>query len=473
MILEKINLTTENQSVSLYKQVADMILREISAGTLKSGEMLPSSRIMAQKLGVSRKTVVTALDTLLFSGRLVAKDRVGIFVADEKTVSHSGQQNTSDDDKTLIEMRPKIVVNDGFPDTSLIPFREFSRAYRQTFNRLAQRQRLGYDSPMGYERLRMWLCGAFRHRIGLDLKPENVCIVRGSQMGLYLVANAILRPGDHVAIEHPGYHNAYRVFQQAGLVVHPIPVDREGLDVDALLDLCREVDMKAVYVTPRHQYPTTVTLSLRRRQVLRRLSEERGLLIVEDDFGSQFNYTTKQVLPLAAMLPKQNYVYIGTMSKVFAPGLRLGYVCSSEENARLIADYRSMIDIQGDAIAERAFFEICQDGELMRHIRRTTKVYKERLMHVSRLVRSRLGDNVAYRQPHGGLAIWLEFAPERIDRKALVRLFCERAIDIPLHDLCNGRLGIRIGYATMTDAELDAVISCVMAAIVERVKDRK
>lgn len=457
------SLNIDNQDVPLYQKVVDMVLKEISSGTLKPGAMLPSSREMSEQLGISRKTVVKALEILLFKGKLVSKDRVGVFVAHKETKKkkETGAETASKKpQEATATASQRITVNDGFPDTTMIPYREFTRTYRQIFNRLAQWQRLGYNDPMGYPKFRGVITDVLANLRGLSVDINEVCVVRGSQMALYLVAHSVLSAGDNIAMEMPGYSNAYKAFEAAGLNVHGIPVDKDGIDVDSLEKLCSKVSLNALYVTPRHQYPTTVTLSMTRRQKLRDLSLKYGFFVIEDDFGSDYNFSSRHLLPLSAMLPKSHYIYISTFSKVFAPSIRIGFVASAHDIMKRIADYRSLIDIQGDIIMERALYDLYENGDIVRHIRRSCKVYKERMKEATNEIHRILGNRVHYKKPHGGLAIWIGI-PTSLTVKQLEEHFANNGISISVHQLTDGTIGVRIGYAAMKREELVAVLECI------------
>lgn len=467
--LNKERLNTDTESTTLYQKVQKLVLEDISSGILKPGTMLPSSRELAVQLDVSRKTIVRALEELVSKGVLESKDRVGIFVprsgAQQKRAAQGAEPVAT---RSRVQPAAELVINDGFPDTSLFPFREFSRTYRQIFNHMAQWKMLGYNDPMGYLRFRQVIAEVLGREAGLTVEDDELCAVRGSQMALFLVANAVLSPGEHVAIETPGYPNAYKAFERAGATVHRIPVDADGIDTESLETLCNEVDLTMVYVTPRHQYPTTVTLSKARRQKLHDLSLAHGFIVVEDDFGMAYNFSASYIPSLSARLPKTHYIYIGTLSKIFAPGMRLGFVASSREIIRQIAEFRTLIDIQGDTITERAIFELADSGQLRRHIRRSQKVYKERLADVSREIRRVLGDRVSYRQPHGGLAVWIRLGGGLIEAAALKAYLSAGGITAPVFECADGTVGIRVGYASLSLDDLRRLLHRLNGYLVKR-----
>lgn len=449
-ILSKERLSADNQDIPLYQKVQEIILEEIRSGTLKPGTLIPSTRELAELLGVSRKTTVKAIENLIMKGHLESRDRVGTYVRKKIPEKGNGISGMAFGERRNTEAHPySLVINDGFPDTRLVPFREFSRAHRQIFNRMAQWLMLGYNAPVGYGRLRSIVAEILGRLAGLSVNDDEVCVVRGSQMALFLVANAVLSPGDNVAIETPGYENAYKAFQSAGLIVHGIPVDDEGIDVDRLETLCEETEIHAVYVTPRYQYPTTATLSMARRQKLRDLSLRYRFIVIEDDFGMAYNFNDRHVPPMSVMLPKSHYIYIGTFSKIFAPGIRLGYLASSPDIVKQIASYRTLVDIQGDVITERTICELFDSGHLQKHIRHSIKIYKERLCEASAAIQDILGDSVIYRQPRGGLALWICLRGESVSEQALRKYLHDHDMDAPVFTLATGQVGIRIGYASL------------------------
>jgi GntR family transcriptional regulator/MocR family aminotransferase len=236
---------------------------------------------------------------------------------------------------------------------------------------------------------------------------DAIVITRGSQMGLALSARALFRPGDLVAVEALGYPPAWEALRSAGARLVPVPVDDGGVDVDALERLCEKKPLRGVYLTPHHQYPTMVTLSAGRRLGLLELARAKRLVVLEDDYDHEFHYEGQPVLPLAARDEHGVVVYIGTLSKVLAPGLRLGYVVGAPALVERIVALRYYLDRQGDLASERAVAELIEDGELARHLRRTRRVYLERRNHCVSELRRRFGDHLQFQVPKGGMSLWL------------------------------------------------------------------
>jgi GntR family transcriptional regulator/MocR family aminotransferase len=203
--------------------------------------------------------------------------------------------------------------------------------------------------------------------------------------------------------------------------VIPIPVDEDGLEVDALATLARRRRVRAVYVTPHHQYPTTVTLKAARRLALLQLARERRIAVLEDDYDHEFHYDGRPVLPLASGDDAGAVIYIGTLSKVLAPGLRIGYVVAPRPVIARIAAHRSLLDIQGDLPTEAAVTALLEEGEVERHIARARRIYAARRDILAASLRSAFGDRVVFRLPPGGMALWVRFRRSGLDMERWAR----------------------------------------------------
>jgi GntR family transcriptional regulator/MocR family aminotransferase len=257
--------------------------------------------------------------------------------------------------------------------------------------------------------------------------PADVLVTRGSQMALTLVARALLRRGDTIAVERLGYRPAWEAFRAAGAAVVPVPVDRDGLDVTALGRLADRTTLRAVYVTPHHQYPTTVTLKAARRLALLALARARRIAVIEDDYDHEFHYDGRPVLPLASADRDGVVVYIGTLSKILAPGLRIGYVAAPAAVLRNVAAIRSLLDIQGDLATEAAVAALIEDGELQRHVARVRRIYARRREILAESLRRTFGGGVEFTLAPGGMALWVHVRL-RVDVEAWARRSLERGV---------------------------------------------
>ncbi|MCF0203603.1 MAG: PLP-dependent aminotransferase family protein [Bacteroidaceae bacterium] len=444
-----IQIDTADRSVPLYMQVANTIQAIIDRGGLRPGDALPGSREMAEHLDVSRKTVVSAISYLLRKGSIVNKPRIGMFVAEPPVIPDSSAEPAP---------RTLLTIDDGLPDTTIVPFAELSRAYRQLFNRAARWQMLGYTQPYGHQRFREAVAKMLNLSRSLTVSPDNICITRGSQMALYLISHALLQPGDTIIMENPGYPRAYDTFLQAGLKIIPVDVDEHGIIVDDIEQIMRHTCINAIYLTPRHQFPTTVTLSARRRQQLVRLVRMYQFYVVEDDYGCEFHFSGPLLSPLYTQLPPDYAIYIGSFSKLLAPAIRIGMMAASEAAIRKVGELRSLIDMQGDNSMEQAILDLIEQGALRRHLKESTKLYVRKKNHLCKLLAT-LGDKVRFCNPTGGLAVWVTLPQLRITAGDLTARLAKNYVAAPVFTLPTGEVGIRIGYASLSYTDIEKLVS--------------
>jgi GntR family transcriptional regulator / MocR family aminotransferase len=407
-------------SAPLTLQVAEIIVDAIRGNALRAGDRLPGQRKLAGQLGVSRTTVVRAYEELESQGWTEARESSGTFVA-SKLPDEIGPvpQGAMPRDPAFDVVRAggtalsrgapqaAIVANlaGGMPDLRTIPLDDLARAWRRAVRREG-RALLGYGPPEGHPALREALAAFLRQTRGLRCGAQEVLVARGAQMCAYLAIRALIRPGDVVAVEAYGYEAVWAVLRMCGAHIVPIPVDADGLDVEMLERLCLERRVRAVYVTPHHQFPTMAVLSAARRIRLLNLARRHRFAILEDDYDHEFHYEGRPVLPLAADDTAGAVVYIGSMSKVLAPGLRTGYVVAPRSLIDTLVELRTIVDRQGDLPMEAALAELLSDGTVERHVRRARRIYRGRRELFVELLREHLPDDLAFEMPAGGLSLW-------------------------------------------------------------------
>jgi GntR family transcriptional regulator / MocR family aminotransferase len=427
-----------DEALPPFLQIARSLAAEIRRGRLRPGDLLPGSRRLAQTLGVHRNTVLAALSELIAEGWIETVAGRGTYVArdiiDPARRALASTRAPSRAPFVLPEppdayrppslLRGTLNMSSGAPDLRLVPARSIGRAYRRI---LATRGRevLGYGDPEGHPALREALASMLSSTRALSVRAGDVLVARGSQMALTLTARSLLRPGDTVAIEGLGYRPAWEAFRAAGANLVPVAVDADGIDVDALKRI--PGPLRAVYVTPHHQYPTTVTLKAARRLALLAFARSRRIAIIEDDYDHEFHYDGRPVLPLASADQEGLVVYVGTLSKILAPGLRIGYVVASAPVLRNIAAVRSLTDIQGDLATEAAIAALIEDGELQRHVARVRRVYLARREILASSLKRAFGDGVDFHVPPGGMALWVRLRMS-VDVEAWARRGVEHGV---------------------------------------------
>jgi GntR family transcriptional regulator/MocR family aminotransferase len=407
-----------------FLQIARAIAARVRAGALPGGAPLPSSRTLARDLGVHRNTVLAAYDELRAEGWIDASPARGTFVSRELPAREprtapappaglAGRAGFALPPAPGLAPRPQrgpgaILLLGGVPDVRLVPAAALARAYRRALRRC---DTLDYGDARGHPRLRAALAARLAETRGMAAPPDGIVVTRGAQMAIALVGRALLAPGDAVAVEALGYAPAWSALRLAGLRLVPVPVDAKGLDVAALAARVGRERIRAVYLTPHHQYPTTVALAPARRLALLDLARRERLLVVEDDYDHEFHYEGRPLLPLASADTPGSVVYVGTLSKVLAPGLRLGFVAAPLDAAERIAAHRAVLDRQGDLAVEAAVADLLEEGEVQRHVWRTRRIYAERREALDEALRAELGGALSFALPPGGMAFWCRTAP--------------------------------------------------------------
>lgn len=401
----------------LYVQIVDAIARDIRRGRLIPGQELPGSRSLAESLGVHRNTVLAAYAELQAEGWLQTDRARATRVCEQLPELAAPAPPRARRSSTLGFALPQLaaltpatpgeglLLSDGTPDLELTPRAALARAYRRAL-RGRDAELLGYGEVRGHVRLRRALASMLRATRALEVSETDVLVTRGSQMALTLLGRALCAPGDVVAVEALGYRPAWQALGAQGARLVPVPLDGEGLCVEPLAELAQRERLRAVYVTPHHQYPTTVTLSAARRLALLELARRAGFAIIEDDYDHEFHYQGRPVLPLASADTAGVVVYVGTLSKILAPGLRLGYLVAPAPLLERCASERMRLDRQGDLALECAVAELLEDGELQRHVGRMRRIYRGRRDALITTLQRHLPGTVSAQPPPGGMALW-------------------------------------------------------------------
>lgn len=417
----------------IYRRIARLLTDEIRRGRLRAGARLPATRDLARALGVNRNTVVTAYDELAGEGWITTTPASGTFVSahlpdlsprrfaaasaprpgvPEAPGFDIPPELSSVVDVPAVELpRDGIFLWGGVPDLTLVPTAALARAYRRAL-RTRGGATLGYTDPYGLPRLRAAVASMLSATRGLAAAADDVLITRGSQMAIDLVARTLLRPGDLVAVEELGYRRAWDALARTGARLVPIPIDPDGVDVAALEALCARRPIRALYLTPHHQYPSTVVLSAARRIALLDLARRQSLAILEDDYDHEFHFEGHPVMPLASADAAGVVIYVGTFSKILAPGLRLGFTVAPRPLLDRLARLRETADRQGDLTTESAVAELIEDGELQRHARRMRRIYQARRDVFVAALGRHLGDALTFRVPPGGMSLWARAAAD-------------------------------------------------------------
>lgn len=457
----------------IYLQIANDLIRAISSGQLPTGAKLLGARQLALLLQVHRNTITAVYDELYAQGWVDVRPNQGTFVSHDlpalpvtdqgfrypKSAAFAFQKTTLLDSPFERILAP-LHFSDGTPDVRLTQIEDLSRYYSANLKRKSNRNKLGYFNHEGSEYFKQQMVDYLGTSRGLPIGSSNLLITRSIEMSLYIIAEVMLRPSDDVVVAEIGNFAANMVFQKSGNQIRTIPVDGEGIIVDALEDLCRKHTVRLVYVTPHHHYPTTVSMSANRRIRLLQLARQFGFAIIEDDYDYDFQYDKHPLLPLASNDRDGYVIYVGSFGKSLAPGFRTGFVVAPTDLMREMRKHLGLIDRQGDVLMEQALGEMIEEGAIHRHLKKSLKVYRERRDLLASLLNSELGDRVAFNIPSGGLAIWTQWR-----RPTSLLLLAQRAakqgLFIPKTLLYQNKdtRAIRMGFGHLNSVEMEKAIS--------------
>ncbi|SHF10141.1 GntR family transcriptional regulator / MocR family aminotransferase [Fodinibius roseus] len=484
--LDKLITIDKSSNTAVYLQISNTMIHQIRSGRLRKGTKLPGSRKLAESLQVHRNTLLAAYDELQAQGWIETEPRKGTFVVqDLPDIQPQGIVQTTPkatypretaftvDESRIVQFpsgQPshefELTIDDGFPDIREAPIEAYTRELRSLSRRSVFNKYYRYGSPEGVNYLRETLSSFLNDSRGLPISPGNIMITNGAQMGIYLTARLLIRPGDHVIVGDPCFWGATRTLQQTGAEINRVPVDGSGMDIDAVERLCKKKEIKLLYIITHHQHPTTVTLSPKRRIRLLELAAEYDFAIIEDDYDYNFHYASSPILPMASLDQHGNVIYIGTLSKTLVPSIRMGFVVAPENFITAVSHQRRAVDWQGDSLKEVAIARLYENGTMDRHIKKMIRLYRERRDRFCGLLQQKIGDRVSFDKPDGGMSAWATFLDN--DLNTVEEKSRERGLRIPNSRVYNkGSVynTIRLGFASLNFKEQERAVEILSKSL--------
>ncbi|EEY76284.1 transcriptional regulator, GntR family [Acinetobacter calcoaceticus RUH2202] len=464
----------EREEKTVFLKLTNLISQEILSGRLVQGTMLPGSRSLSKELGINRKTVQAVYEELEAQGWLVTRPRKGTFVADilpEKQLKIESVNERKVNDRPTIQEVALYPHNDGVPDPRLIPYELFSRAYRHALIKITQNQYMGYGNPQGMLELRQALQKMLSMERFMSVAEDEICIVRGSQMGIFLASRTLPNRQGVIVVEELYYPSAFKAFQSNGFQVVSVKLDEQGIVIEDLERILQEHSVAAIYTTPHHQYPTTVTMTMSRRLQLLELSKRWGFYVIEDDYDHEFHYDSRPMPPLASLPHSELVIHVGSLSKVFAPGIRLGYIVASQTIIQSITEDILLIDRQGNNITELALADLMQRGEIKRHIRKMKKIYQLRRDHALTEFSRVFSGDIQIQPPAGGMALWVKFQKSFTKEQALKLDKLNMDTEHKFRQDDSSNRCIRFGFAALSEQEITSLIKKLNEVLNKRTAD--
>ncbi|WP_419872550.1 PLP-dependent aminotransferase family protein [Candidatus Pristimantibacillus sp. PTI5] len=424
----------------LYQQIVEHIERRISNAELPPGSILPSERKLAEQLGVNRSTVIQAYEELRASGMVESTVGSGTYVSRTKwgispmqtpnwrQYTEGGTflpnlplmrriREVTQSDKSVINMASGELSSDLFPN--------------EVVSDLLQKQRfqehLGYDDPQGYDLLRQSLVRSLQEYNGINTMESSILITSGSQQSLYLITQCLLAPGDAVAIEDPSYCYSLPMFQSAGLRIFRLPVHHDGIDPDDIIRLYRQHRIRMIFANPNYQNPTGTILSEDKRRRLLQVATELRVPIVEDDPFSLTSFSGAVPSSLKSMDTDGIVLYIGSLSKVAASGLRIGWLIAPQTVIGRLTDARQQMDFGLSIVSQWVAEQLLTSEHFDRHIIHLQQALYEKQKLMVHSLKHTLQDKVTFTPPQGGLNLWCKIN-QRIDDSKLLEESVKRGV---------------------------------------------
>lgn len=437
---DKSNAKTNHKpkEIPRYKQIAEQIEQRIAGGEFPPGSYLPSERTLANELHVNRSTIVAAYDELQAAGVIERKQGSGTMVSEDiwglartrvpnwRHLTESGSfrpnlplirkiRRETTQENELIDLASGELSFDLVPTNSL----------QQLLTTGDFPSHLGYEHPLGNGPLRETLRVHMKTWRSIDTTPSSILITSGAQQALHLVVQCLLKPGDAVAIESPSYCNSLPLFHSAGLRTFSLPVDEDGIDPEQLIELHRTHRIKMVFVNPNYHNPTGTFLSYERRERLLAISAENGIPIIEDDPYSLTSFSGEPVRTLKSMDRHGTVLYISSLTKIVASGLRIGWIVGPQTVIERLADAKQQFDFGHSIFPEWLAERFLASPDFAHHIEQLRSQLAFRCDQLAFHLLDTFGDLIEMRPPEGGIHLWCrllgDFSEQRLLSEAVKR----------------------------------------------------
>jgi GntR family transcriptional regulator/MocR family aminotransferase len=426
-------------NLGLQRQIRQQLIDAITGGIFAPGQRLPSSRDLARQLGVARNTVVLACQQLIAEGHLISRERSGLYVNEEmiKGLAFSQLATKPPDElksgsQWSVRIKAPVVETDAYrcpPDWQKFPFPFFEGRFERSLYPIAE-WREATRLALGLRQVQQWssdggdiddpvlireICEKVLPRRGIHARPDQVLLTSGTQETLHLLTELLVVPGVKVGVEEPGNLVLAPLLQRRGAAVKHLQVDTDGLLVSSSLSDC-----EIVYVTPSHQRPTGATLSVERRLALLQMAHRDDFLLIEDDFECETNYLDDAYPALRSLPGGERAIYVADLSRVLAPGLRLGFLVAAPQIVQEARALRALIARQPPLGLQRAAALFFSLGHYDKTMLRLGRIFRERMIALRDALNHYLPQAIAIAPMRGGTTFWVR-GPEGMDARDLAR----------------------------------------------------
>ncbi|WP_411765969.1 PLP-dependent aminotransferase family protein [Winogradskyella sp. A3E31] len=478
-ILQQLIAFDRSSIQPMYIQAAQQIINAIQRGYLDKGSKLPGTRVLSQTLNIHRNTAVAIYDELASQGwvDIVANKGTFVLIPDENSpkIKASGRKINEAYDypensgfpfqqsfnlaSTEDITTSKYIINDGKPDLRLHPSHQFSRWYAAAMKRKSLISKWNTTHVRSASVFKKQLCNYLNATRGFRVSSKNIVNTRSAEMSLYIVSQLLIKPQDLILVGQLSNYASNMIFQQAGATIKTVPVDDGGLDIDYIKKHFIKNSIRCVYVNANRNYPTTVTLSAKRRLQLLQLAKDYGFAVIEDDFDYDFQFNGSAMLPMASADTSGMVIYLGKLGQSLFPSFHTGFIVAPDNFISEAKNYLQLLDKQGDLIQEQMLSELISEGEIYRLKKKNGITYKRRRDCACHFLKHYFDGVISWKIPSGGLAIWLQFNTtislvKLAEEAQKLDLFLPKTILYQDKTTC----AIRFGFGHLNEDEIEVVI---------------
>lgn len=428
----------KNLSTSVYLQIVHGFIKAIQLGYLPEGTKLPGTRILCKIFEVNRNTLIKSFEDLQAQGWIEIIPNKGTFIlSNQKQKVQSSKSPACRQTGKFRSPKPEVkskLSNSGFPflkstilenpiekSSVLLQFNEglpdMRLAETEVLSKIYLSKLKNQNHKKSWEQLANESSDYFKTQLvnylnltrGIHISKPNLLPTNSNEMSLYLTVKLLISPDDKVVVANLSYYASNMVFLNAGSKIIPIPVDKNGISTKHLKQVCKEQNIRMLYLTSHHHYPTTVSLSAKRRMEVLELANQYGFIILEDDYDYDFHYDNNPMLPLKSFDTNGMVVYIGSFGKSLASGFRTGFIVAQSDLIDELHKHQQILEPDKDIIKEQVLGYWIEEGEMHRYLKKVKKIYKERRDYFSELLNKNLKGKISFEVPSGGLAFWVEW----------------------------------------------------------------
>lgn len=472
------------ETTALYLQIVFEFIKAIQIGLLPEGTKLPGTRILCKVLEVNRNTLIKAFQDLELQGWIEILPNKGTFILSEKQQKNKADF-TSDESKniqktnegftfkrsTILE-NPKETsdlpyqFNDGLPDLRLVQSDVLARLYVSKLKNQKTTKTWEQVQAQSHLNFKTQFSNFLNLTRGIRISTSNLLTTNSHEISLYLVTKLLISPGDKVVVASPGYYISNMTLSDSGAQIITIPVDKDGIITEQLKQICDEHQIRILYLTSNYHYPTTTSLSAKRRMEVLELANRYGFVIIEDDYDFDFHYDNNPVLPLAALDSNERVVYIGSFGRSLPAGFGYGFIAAPADFIKELEKHQNILEPGIDVIKEQVLTDWIKEGEVHRLSKKNKKIYKERRDYFVSLLREKLEGKIKFQVPLRGLAIWVEW----LDDFNLIKLQKQCAINglfLPKTVLYQTKnlTATRLGFGHFDSSEMENAVTILRQSL--------